>query len=84
MDPGSVGISLDFGGLCLKVVAVVGRLEAEQRSGSTGDGFLLCMCTSWRHMLCIFAFQISHLETQCAGILQEAWAPPCILKRFPT
>lgn len=39
---------------------MVARLEAEQRSGSTGDGFLLRVC---RHMLFIFPFQNSHLET---------------------
>lgn len=44
-------------------MAVVVRLEAEQRSGSTGDGFLLCMCTDCRHMLFIFPFQNSQLET---------------------
>lgn len=37
-------------------MARVERLEAEQRSGSTGDGFLLSACTSCTHMLVNLSF----------------------------
>lgn len=54
---GSVGVfSLGFRGLCSKVMAGVERLEAEQSSGSTGDGFLLSASTSCTHMLVNLSF----------------------------
>lgn len=54
---GSVGVfSLGFRGFCSKVMAAVERLEAEQRSGSTGDGFLLSASTSCTHMLVNLSF----------------------------
>lgn len=76
--------SVDSRGLCSEVMATFGRLEAKLRSGSTGDGFLLHMCTSCRYKRFIFPFRIPVQKHEHSGILQEACSLPCLLERLPT
>lgn len=62
-------------------MATVVRLEAEQRSGTTGDGFLLRLYTSCRHMLFIFFSQNSHVETQVHWYFAESVSSPLRLEK---